>query len=197
MTPRAAKLDTSKIKVVAEALLFVSDKPVKVTEIMRVLMDSCSVSRHAVVAALEELKVDNIQSQRSFRLVEIAGGFQLRTLPEFAPYITRFLSGQERTRLSRAALETLAIVAYRQPVTRSQVESIRGVDVGGILKMLLERSLIKITGRTDSPGRPFIYATTALFLEHFALNSLSDLPGAGELAPGEPQGQKASPKGEP
>jgi len=196
MARRATKLDTAKIKAVAEALLFVSDRPVKISEIIRVLADSGSVSRLAVVAALEELKVDYIQSQRSFRLAEIAGGYQLRTMPEFARYISGFLSGQERTRLSRASLETLAIVAYRQPVTRSQIESIRGVDVSGILKMLQEKSLIKIVGRTDSPGRPFIYGTTTLFLEHFGLNSLSDLPRAGELTLPELQEQKAPPKGQ-
>ncbi len=195
MTPKAAKLDTGKVKAVAEALLFVSDRPVKISEIIKALADSGSVSRLAVVAALEELKVDYIQSQRSFRLVEIAGGYQLRTLPEFAPYITGFLSGQERTSLSNAALETVAIVAYRQPVTRSRIESIRGVDVSGILKMLQEKSLIKIVGRTDSPGRPFLYGTTTLFLEHFGLNSLSDLPRTGELALGEPQEEKVPPKG--
>ena len=195
MTPKAAKLDTGKVKAVAEALLFVSDRPVKISEIIKALADSGSVSRLAAVAALEELKVDYIQSQRSFRLVEIAGGYQLRTLPEFAPYITGFLSGQERTSLSNAALETVAIVAYRQPVTRSRIESIRGVDVSGILKMLQEKSLIKIVGRTDSPGRPFLYGTTTLFLEHFGLNSLSDLPRTGELALGEPQEEKVPPKG--
>jgi len=197
MTPKAAKLDTAKIKAVAEALLFVSDRPVRVSEIVKLLADSYSVSPLAVVAALEELKVEYIQSQRSFRLAEIAGGYQLRTIPEVAPFIVRFLSGQERTRLSRPALETLAIIAYRQPVTRSQIESIRGVDVTGILTMLQERSLVKIVGRKDSPGKPFLYGTTTLFLEHFGLSSLSDLPRVRELALGETQGQKAPPEGEP
>jgi segregation and condensation protein B len=196
MARRATKLDTGKIKAVAEALLFVSDRPVRLSEIVKVLADNCSVSPHAVVAALEELKVDYIQSQRSFRLVEIAGGYQVRTKPEFASYIARFMSGHERTRLSQAALETLAVVAYRQPVTRPQIESIRGVDVGGILKMLQERSLIKILGRADSPGRPFLYGTTTVFLEHFGLNSLSDLPKAGELDFPEGQGEEAPAKGQ-
>jgi len=195
MTRKSSKPDTKKIKGVAEALLFVTHRPVKVSEIIKVLGDTLAVSRYAVVAALEELKVDYIQSQRSYRLVEIAGGYQLRTQPEFAPYITRFLAGQERTRLSRAALETLAIVAYRQPVTRSQVESIRGVDVGGILRMFQERGLIKVVGRSNSPGRPFLYGTTTLFLEHFGLNSLSDLPRVSELAVGKPTEPEASPKG--
>lgn len=196
MSPRSSQLDTARIKAVAEALLFVSERPVKVSEIIKVLADSSSVSPHAVVAALEELKVDYIQSQRSFRLVEIAGGYQLRTMPEFAPFITKFLAGQERTRLSRPALETLAIVAYRQPITRPQVESIRGVDVGGILKMLQERGLTRIVGRSDSPGRPFLYATTTLFLEHFGLNSLSELPRAAELAIGKSHEEESPPKGQ-
>jgi segregation and condensation protein B len=186
--------DSAKIKAVAEALLFVTQKPVKVSDILKAFGDDASVPRLAVVAALEELKVDYIQSQRSFRLTEIAGGYQLRTLPEFAPYVTRFLSGQERTRLSRAALETLAIVAYRQPVTRPQVEGIRGVDVGGILRMFQERGLIRIVGQSDSPGRPFLYGTTTLFLEHFGLNSLSDLPRAKELAMGKPHAEELNPK---
>jgi len=196
MTPRGMNLDTAKIKTVAEALLFVSEKPLKVSEIIKVLSDSSSVSPYAVVAALEELKVEYIQSQRSFRLVEIAGGYQLRTVPDMAPYISKFLAGEERIRLSRPALETLAITAYRQPIARSQIESIRGVDVGGILKMLQERGLVKIVGRTDAPGRPFLYGTTTLFLEHFGLNSLADLPRAEELAVGKPQEEKSPPEGQ-
>jgi segregation and condensation protein B len=191
-----AKLDNVKIKAIAEALLFVADRPVKLSEIINALTGDQSVSQHAVVAALEELKVDYIQSQRSFRLVEIAGGYQLRTMPEFAPHISRFLVGRERARLSQAALETLAIVAYRQPVTRAQVEAIRGVEVGGILRTLQERGLLKVSGRSDSPGRPFLYGTTALFLEHFGLGRLSDLPQATELAAGKPKDKEALPKGQ-
>jgi segregation and condensation protein B len=194
MSGKRDKWDSAKIKAVVEALLFVTEKPVKLPDIIKAFGDDTSVPRLAVVAALEELKVDYIQSQRSFRLMEIAGGYQLRTLSEFSPYVTRFLSGQERTRLSRAALETLAIVAYRQPVTRPQVEAIRGVDVGGILKMFQERGLIKIVGQSDSPGRPFLYGTTALFLEHFGLNSLLDLPRAMELAAGKPAAKKLPPE---
>jgi segregation and condensation protein B len=196
MSGKRDKWDSAKTKAVAEALLFVTEKPVKVSDILKALGDDASIPRLAVVAALEELKVEYIQSQRSFRLTEIAGGYQLRTLPEFAPYVARFLSGQERTRLSRAALETLAIVAYRQPVTRPQVEAIRGVDVGGILRMFQERGLIKIVGQSDSPGRPFLYGTTSLFLEHFGLNNLSDLPRARELAVGKPAAKDSSPEGE-
>jgi segregation and condensation protein B len=196
MTAARSKVDAAKIKAVAESLLFVSDRPVKVSEVLKVLTDSQSVSRHAVIAALEELKIDYIQSQRSFRLAEIAGGYQLRTRPEFAPYIARFLSGQERTRLSRAAVESLAIIAYRQPVARAEIESIRGVDVGGILKMLQERNLIKIAGRKNTPGRPFLYGTTTFFLEHFGLNSLADLPRAGELTLGRPRRKEAPSEGQ-
>jgi segregation and condensation protein B len=196
MTQKSGNLDTAKIKAVAEALLFVSERPVRVSEIIKVLSDSSSVSPHSVVAALEELKIEYIQTQRSFRLVEIAGGYQLRTVPEMAPYITKFLTGQERTRLSRPALETLAITAYRQPIARSQIESIRGVDVGGILKMLQERGLVKIVGRTEAPGRPFLYGTTSLFLEHFGLNSLADLPRAEELAVGKPSQEESPPRGQ-
>ena len=196
MTPKAAKYDTEKIKAVAEALLFVSDRPVRVSEITKVLSDSHSVSPHAVVAALAELKIGYIQSHRSFRLVEIAGGYQLRTMADFAPYVAKFLSGEERTRLSRAAVETLSIIAYRQPVSRPQIEAIRGVDVGGVLKMLQEKSLIKIVGRRDSPGRPFLYGTTTLFLEHFGLNRLAELPRASELSLPQSEEPAASPKGD-
>lgn len=191
MSGKRNKWDSAKIKAVVEALLFVTEKPANISDIIKAFGDDASVPRLAVVAALEELKVDYIQSQRSFRLMEIAGGYQLRTLSEFSPYVTRFLSGQERTRLSRAALETLAIVAYRQPVTRPQVEAIRGVDVGGILRMFQERGLIKTVGQSDSPGRPFLYGTTTLFLEHFGLNNLSDLPRATELAVGKPTAKKS------
>ncbi len=195
MARKTENIDPAKIKAVAEALLFVSDRPVKVSEIIKALEDSCSISPQAVVAALEELKVDYIQLQRSFRLMEIAGGYQLRTTPEFASYVARFLEGREKARLSRPALETLAIVAYRQPISRSQVESIRGVDVEGVLKMLQEKGLIRIAGRTESPGRPFLYGTTTLFLEHFGLNNLSDLPRATELACGKPQNKQALQEG--
>ena len=174
-------LPPDKVKSIIEALLFVSKRPLRIREIKQVLDENVKLRESEILALIEELKINYIQEQKCFRIVEVANGFQLRTQPEYASYIMRLFKYDQDERLSQPALETLAIVAYRQPITRVNIEKIRGVDVGGILRMLYERGLVMILGRKEVPGRPLIYGTTQSFMEHFGLKSLEDLPKAAEL----------------
>jgi len=162
----------AKLKKTLEALLFVSSSPISSSQIA----EAFGIREERMVRdVLEELKADCVAEDRGIRIMEIAGGWRITTSSELAPVLKKWFKGQ-RSRLSRAALETLSIVAYRQPVTRSEVEAIRGVNVEGALGTLLERGLARITGRKEAPGRPMLYGTTRLFLEHFGLNTLKDLP---------------------
>lgn len=165
------------LKRILEALLFVAEAPLSLAQLCQVLeaRDNAKVKQ-----ALIELQEDYQQMQRAFELVQVAGGWSLRTRPEHAYWLRR-LRRQQVTRLSRAALETLAIVAYKQPVLKAEIERIRGVEVGGILRMLLEKGLIRVAGRKDLPGRPLVYATTRRFLEVFDLKDLKDLPTVEEM----------------
>ena len=129
---------------------------------------------------VEELNADYVAQRRAFEICEVAGGYQIRTHPEFASYLQN-LQRTRPLRLSNAALETLSIVAYRQPVTRAEVEHVRGVDAGPVMRSLLERKLVKLAGRREVPGRPMLYATTKRFLEIFGLADLRDLPTLREL----------------
>ena len=138
-------------------------------------LDTASIKK-----AISELQQEYESRQAAFYLGEVAGGYQLRTRPEFKDYIKRLLRPTPN-RLSKAALETLAIIAYKQPVIRSDIEHIRGVDCGGVLRMLLERRLVRVIGRKEIPGRPMIYGTTKLFLEVFGLKELKDLPSPKEI----------------
>ena len=162
-----------------EALLFAADGPLSVDQIRDALEEA--VDRRAVRTACQALRLEYDRLERSFELVEVAGGFQFRTRPEYGPLVAR-LKRTSPLKMSRAALETLSIVAYKQPVLRAEVERIRGVDSGGVLKVLLERGLIRIVGRENLPGRPLTYGTTRRFLEVFELKSLDDLPSLEELA---------------
>jgi segregation and condensation protein B len=152
-----------------EALVFASDKPMKAIELARL----ASAPVKQVRELMEELKGSYVR--RGIVLDEIAGGWLFRTNVEFAPFV-RELTSERPVRLTRAQVETLAIVAYRQPVTRPEVDDIRGVDSGATLKLLLERDLLRILGKKDEPGRPILYGTTTQFLEFFGLKSLKDLP---------------------
>jgi segregation and condensation protein B len=155
-----------------EAVLFASSEPVSVTKLEEVFAPG-EVDRDAIREALETLQ--GRCSDRGIEIRELAGGYQMRTRPEMAPWVGR-LETQRPVKFSRAALETLAIVVYRQPVTRAEVEEVRGVDCGGVLKTLLEKGLARIVGRKDVPGRPLLYGSTRRFLEVFGLGSLSELP---------------------
>jgi segregation and condensation protein B len=135
----------------------------------------------AIEAELTRMSSVYQEQGAGFQLIETGGGFQLRTHPELHEYVTRFLVGRKRSRLSRAAMETLAIVAYRQPLTRGEMEQIRGVDCGQVLHTLLERSMVAIRGRSQALGRPLLYGTTEEFLHYFGIASLADLPTPDEL----------------
>lgn len=160
------------IKKVIEALLFVSEKPLTLEDFRQALdgMDEESIKN-----VIEELRADYASQERSFGIAELAGGYQIITNPEFAPWIGKLFKRDE-ARLSNPSLETLAIIAYRQPLTRAEVERIRGVNVDGVLKTLLDKNLIKIRGRKDAPGRPITYGTTEAFLKRFGLKGLESLP---------------------
>ena len=163
---------------IIEALLFTADGPFKVDQMLTVIPEA---DREAIEVSMEELKAFYDESGRGFYLTAIAGGYQVLSRPELAPQVERFLIGRRRQRLSRAALEVLAVVAYRQPVTRGDVEAVRGVDCGGVLRTLLERRLVKIKGRAKTVGHPLLYTTSDHFLEHFGIASLSDLPKLSEF----------------
>lgn len=165
------------IKHIIESLLFVAEEPLTIERIRNII---AVVTPDEVRSALAALSDEYTSRGGGFHLREVAGGYQLRTRPEFTQWIKRLLQPKQQ-RLSKPALETLAIIAYKQPIMRSDVEYIRGVDCGGILRMLLERKLIRILGRKELPGRPMIYGTTRQFLEVFDLKDLTDLPTPKEI----------------
>lgn len=180
-------MDRTKAKQIIEALLFASEKPLSIEEIRQVLEEETTQDIRALI---DELRDEYEAQARGFRVCEIAGGYQVSTHPDLAPWLKKLHSSRRASRFSKPALETLAIVAYRHPVTRAEIESIRGVNVEGVLKTLLEKEMVKIRGRKDSPGRPIIYGTTNQFLEYFGLKNLSELPTLKELTPpdvGQPQ----------
>jgi segregation and condensation protein B len=164
---------------VVEALLFASDTPVEANRIQEVLdLESAAVARELVESLRGRLEAEN----RALQVVEVGGGYRLVTRPEIAPWLVKLARSRTRSRLSRPALETLAIIGYRQPVSRPEVDAIRGVNSDAVLENLLERRMIRIAGRKESPGRPFLYETTREFLVAFGLRDLGDLPKVeGEL----------------
>jgi len=170
-------LVTSNRKAIVESLLFASDQPLSAERIA----DLLEWNRPEAAALIQELQQEYVERNGGILLQEVAGGFQFRTRPEFASHIRRMLQSKP-FRFSRAALETMAIIAYRQPVTRAEVEYLRGVDCGGVVKTLLDKRLIKILGKKDVPGRPMIYGTTRDFLELFGLKDLAGLPTLKEFS---------------
>ncbi|MBI4435887.1 MAG: SMC-Scp complex subunit ScpB [Candidatus Omnitrophica bacterium] len=158
---------------IIEALLFVSESPVSAEQIGMVLED---LEPSEIRSLIEALKKDYEGSKRSLVIQEVAGGYQMTTNPLYAPWLRKFLKKTRGEKLSGPSLETLAIVAYKQPVTRQEIEFIRGVNVEGVLKSLLEKRLIRIAGRKEIIGRPLLYGTSREFLEYFGLNSLEELP---------------------
>ncbi len=170
-------MDTSELKMVVEGLVFASDAPLKAERIAEVL----EVEKGEVSRMLGELVEEYARGSRGFLLCEVAGGYQFRTRPEYAEWLRRF-NRNRPFRFSRAALETMAIIAYRQPITRAEIDYLRGVDSGGVVKTLLERHLIRILGKKDVPGRPLMYGTTQQFLELFGLRELSGLPTLKEFS---------------
>ncbi len=177
---------------VIEALLFSAHKPLSTKEIVDLLRnagaeddfspnDFAKVRPAEVAAAIEQLKVEYIQNEHGFQLVEKAEGWQLTSDPKYAQWVRRLFPAPKPARLSSPALETLAIIAYRQPITRADVEAVRGVTIDSVLQTLMERGLVKISGRAEIPGRPLLYETTEFFLDHFGLRNLDELPNVAEL----------------
>ncbi|HEV2842024.1 MAG TPA: SMC-Scp complex subunit ScpB [Chthoniobacterales bacterium] len=177
---------------VIEALLFSAQKPLSTRELVNAIKGAgdadelmpnefARVKDAEVAATLEQLKIEYIEQKRAFQLVEKAEGWQLVSDPAYAPWVRQLFPAVKPARLTPPSLETLAIVAYRQPITRADVEAVRGVAVDGVLQSLMERGLVKIAGRAELPGRPLLYETTQFFLEHFGLRDLDELPNAEEL----------------
>ena len=163
---------------IVEALLFASDAPLSAGDIA--LIDE-RLDEDTVEAVVAQLREEYESQERAFTIFDIAGGYQLLTRPEFAPYLERFDTVPQQTRLSAPALEVLAVIAYRQPIGRNEIEEIRGVGSSGVLKTLQDRSLIDVVGRSEGLGRPLLYGTTPKFLEHFGFRSLEDLPKPEDL----------------
>lgn len=163
---------------IVEAVLFASDAPLTADEIARA---DDMLDEDEVEAALHFLRAEYDDAERSFEIVEVAEGYQILTRPEFAPYLERFDNVPRPSRLSGPALETLAIIAYRQPIGRVEIEYIRGVGASGVMRSLQDRRLIDVVGRAEGLGRPLLYGTTSFFLEHFGFKSLEDLPRPDEL----------------
>ncbi len=165
------------IKRIVEALLFVAEEALSASK----LAEIAGASPAQVKAAVAELKADYAASGPAFTIEEIADGFRMLTRPEYSVYCGKLFASRRRSTLSPAALETLAIVAYKQPVTRAEIEAVRGVECGELLRNLIAKGLVRVAGRDDSLGRPLLYGTTKNFLEHFGLQSLRDLPKIREL----------------
>jgi segregation and condensation protein B len=172
-------MDDFDVKPILDSLFFVSDSPIRLEVLVEILPES---SKEAILEGIRQIQAEYGDPSKGIELTEIAGGYQFRTKPGWAEWANR-LKKTKAVKLSQAALETLAIVAYRQPVIRPAIEEIRGVDSGSVLHTLMERGLIKMMGRKDLPGRPIVYGTSKAFLELFSLNSLSDLPKLQEIQP--------------
>jgi segregation and condensation protein B len=172
-------MENFDIKPVLESLIFVSESPLKLETLIEILPE---LSQEVILEGIHQIKTEYDEDSKGMELVEVAGGYQFRTKPKWGEWVQR-LKKAKTVKLSHSALETLAIVAYRQPIIRPALEEIRGVDSGWVLRTLLEKGLIKMMGRKEMPGRPIVYATTKAFLELFSLNSLSDLPTPKEVQP--------------
>ena len=176
-TGPAATPDTRLGRMI-EAALMASDRPVNTSRLSELLGKAAS---RDIQKAIEQLNQAYERQDRSFRIESVAGGWQLLTLPEFADMLKAMHRSRQQSRMSPAALETLAIVAYKQPIVRAEIEAVRGVASGEVLRSLMERHLIKIVGRAEELGRPMLYGTTQAFLEVFGLASLKDLPTTDDL----------------
>ena len=177
---------------VVEALLFSAQKPLSIRELATAIKgagaeDELSPNEFArateaeIAAALEQLKIEYVQEEHAFAITEKAEGWQLVTDPLFVRWVRQLFPAPKPARLTAPALETLAIIAYRQPIIRADVEAVRGVSIDGVLQTLMERGLVKIAGRAEVPGRPLLYETTQFFLDHFGLRALDELPNVEEL----------------
>jgi len=185
---RASGEATDLHKALVEAILFASDRPVASRRIAEVLREgggegTDELDGHGVRRLVDQLRAEYDAQGRAFQIEEIAGGFQMLTRPEYHQCVRALSAQRQQARLSPAALETLAVIAYKQPVSRATIEDIRGVQTGQLIRTLMEKRLVRVVGREEVPGRPLLYGTTREFLEHFGLKSLKDLPGVHELSP--------------
>jgi len=171
-------MDKTNVKSILEALLFINERPIEVGELTEVL----EISRKETEVALEELSLKYKERASGICIVKVAGGYQMCSAPDNETWVKKMYQERSKQKLSTASLETLAVVAYRQPVTRVEIEAIRGVNVDGVARKLSELGLIKIAGRKDVIGKPFLYITTRKFLEYFGINTLKDLPRLEEFA---------------
>ena len=176
--PQDSSMSPTEIKSILEAILFAANEPISIKQFTQVLGDA---STHDIREQLIALEDDYQTANRSFQLIEIANGFQVCSRPEYRDWIEKFYTRQVRVRLSPPALETLAIVAYKQPVTRTEVEEIRGVNSDSVVNSLIQKGLIRIAGRKPGQGRSLLFATTDRFLEQFGLKNLSELPSIEEI----------------
>jgi segregation and condensation protein B len=175
------EMDRELLRANLEALLFVSEDPQSVTRLNDAIPEA---EREEIREVLEEMGREYQEGAHGIHLVEIAGGYQICTKPVFATSINKLFERRRKRSLSKPALETLAIIAYKQPITRAEVEVLRGVNIDGALHTLLERRLVKIAGRKDVPGKPFLYRTTKSFLQYFGLKSLKELPKVEDVSQG-------------
>jgi len=167
-----------QLKGAIESLIFISERPISTEEILGVLE---GLDNETVSLAVGQLKEEYEQRNSGIKIVEVAGGYQMVTSPNYVQFVKKYYKIKHSEKLSMPALETLAIIAYKQPVTKLDIETIRGVNVDGVLKNLLEKGLVRIMGRKEVIGRPFVYGTTRSFLEYFGLNSLDELPAIEEF----------------
>jgi len=166
-------MSENNLRSAIEAMLFASEKPLTIEQ-LRTGLDNLDAAM--VRSIIEELKTEYEQANRGIRVVEIAGGFQMVTSANFAPFLKKLYKGRNAEKLSKPALETLAIIAYKQPITKMEIELLRNVNIDGVISSLADKNLIRIAGRKKAPGRPFVFGTTRQFLEHFGLKSLEELP---------------------
>ncbi len=171
-------MDHAFQKQIVEALIFASDVPISAKKIadLEEELDSRKIKK-----IVEELNSDYQKSKRAFFIANVAGGFQLNTRKDFTPWLKKLFKGRLRTRLSQASLESLAIITFKQPLSRVEVDAIRGVNSGGVIKNLLERNLVCIAGRSEGHGKPLLYGTTKEFLRYFGINDIADLPKPKEI----------------
>ncbi len=165
-------------RAILEALLIASDEVIGVGKLTSVIQGA---GPREIRKYVEDLNEDYLRGGRSFKIIDVAGGFQFMVHPDFAPWVRRLFREKAPSRFSQASLETLAIVAFKQPVTKAEVEHVRGVAADGVLRLLLEKGFLRIAGRAEGVGRPLLYGTTRGFLKHFGLKTLSDLPKLTEL----------------
>jgi segregation and condensation protein B len=172
------EIDDRLAEQIVEALIFSTEEPLSTAKIREVVPE---IQSQQIPQIVDRLNTQYAQSGRSFEIQNVAGGYLFYTRPDFSEYLQRFHFKRLQSRLSSKALETLAIIAYKQPVTRTEIEEIRGVNADGVLRTLLSRNLITIAGTADVPGNPYLYKTTRQFLEYFGLKDIKDLPRLKEL----------------